>query len=297
VKIALVTVSHAPDLARCALLAESVDRFVSSEISHTVVVSRRDHARFATALPARTRLAVIEPAWPWPLVEVPRLRLWVSPLGQALPVRGWILQQLVKLSAPELVDADLYVFTDSDVAFVRPLDRTRLVDESGRALLVRCPNFGSAGRHRAWQREAARLLGLADAYTGADYVGNLIPWRRDVLLRLRAHIERATGRPWRRALANTLDLSEYVLYGVYCDRVLGGAEAAGHVASDRHLCHALWEGPVDDPALAAHAASLRPDQVAVLVQSRLGVAPADYARWVRALWETTSPNSVPDRDS
>lgn len=287
-KLALLTVSHARDLDRCLLLAESVDRFVSSEISHTVVVSRRDHARFAAALPSRTRLAVIEPAWPWPIVELPRVRLWLSPLGHALPVRGWILQQLIKLSAPELVDADLFVFTDSDVTFVRPLTPAHLVDSDGRALFVRCPEWGQSGRHRAWQREASRLLGLPDAYSGADYVGNLVPWRRDVLLGLRARVESTTGRPWRRALANTLDLSEYVLYGVYVDRVLGGASAAGHVASDAFLCHALWEGPADANALAAHAASLRPDHVAVLVQSRLGVELARYDAWVRDLWAATA---------
>jgi hypothetical protein len=220
-------------------------------------------------------------------VRVPLTRWWISPLGNVIPIRGWILQQLIKLSAPEVVDADVFVFADSEVAFVRPFTRAHVVDSDGRVRFYRCPHFGRDGRHAEWQRAAARLIGTPDEYSGADYVAPLTSWRRDVLVALRARIERARRMAWRRALAHTLDFSEYVLYGVFCDRVLG-LERAGHFATEAHLCHTMWEGSGTPEAMSDHAERLQRDHVAVLAQSRLRVDDEHYARWVRGLWATAA---------
>ena len=268
-RAALVTVSYAADFERCALLVETARRY--ADLPHYIVVSRADFPRFSSLLGGRTRLVVIEDIWPWRLVEVQRVRLWLS--LYAPPMRGWILQQVVKLAAADFVGEEVLVFADSEVAFVRPFDASHVVDGAGRVRLYHCPGFGKTGRHLQWQRAAARLLGLEPRFFGADYVGNIITWRRDTLLQLRERIS-AHHRDWRRAVCRRLDLSEYTLYGIFVESVLGGA---GHYPDEHHLCHALWTLDGDPTAsLRNHLSTLGPSQVAVQIQSRLGIPVAVY---------------------
>jgi hypothetical protein len=264
VRAALVTVSYAADYERCALLVETARRHAN--VPHYLVVSRADRALFSSLLGGRTRLVLIEELWPWRLVELRRFRLWLS--LYAPPMRGWILQQVVKLAAADYVGEDVLVFCDSEVAFVRPFDTSHVVDDAGRVRLFHCPGFGKTGRHLQWQRAAARLLGLAPRFFGADYVGNIITWRRDTLLQLRARIDEQHG-DWRRAVCRRLDLSEYTLYGIFVESLLAGA---GHYLDEHHLCHALWTVDGDPTAsLRNHLSTLGPSQVAVQIQSRLGI--------------------------
>lgn len=275
-KHALLTVSYAADYERCALLAESVQRFVPPSVPYRIVVSARDARLFRSLADSRTEIVVIEELWPWRLVELKRLRLWLS--LRARPVRGWILQQLVKLQADRIVDAEHLVFVDSDVFFVRPFDpATRVVD--GLVPLFQSPGLFTHGRYAGWHAASARLLGLPRGEHRNDYISNLVTWRRETLLRLQQRVEAVTAGPWLRALCNTLDLSEYNLYGTFCDRVLGFA-AAGHFVEHKPICHSLWhladagESPRD--AVQRHVRALEPHHVALHIQSRIGVPVALY---------------------
>ena len=47
-------------------------------------------------------------------------KMWLSPDGW--PVRGWIMQQITKLSASFAVNTELILFADSDLKFIRILN-------------------------------------------------------------------------------------------------------------------------------------------------------------------------------
>jgi hypothetical protein len=59
-------------------------------------------------------------------------------------------------------------------------------------------------------------------------------WDRRVVLALLDRIELVTGRPWPDAIASRLHVSEFILYGVFVDGVLGAS--ANVVAADSMLC-------------------------------------------------------------
>lgn len=178
------------------------------------------------------------------------------------------MQQLVKLSANHATDADLLMFADSDLQFVRPFG-PKQVYRDGELRLHRIPGAKQQGRHLTWHHRACDLLGLERRYAGADYVGQLITWRRDHLLGLQNHIESVTGRPWYRAVSRSLHISEYILYGTYVDHVVG-RDKNSHYDCETDLCHCCWFAEQAHQLSLGHT-RLGPEQIALLLQSNLGL--------------------------
>lgn len=95
-KTVLITPSHLPDLQRCELLLETADKHVSGMAGHCLIVDQSDMPSFAHLQSNHITLIAKEdllPGWikksPWPR------KWWLS--TKTMPVRGWILQQVVKL--------------------------------------------------------------------------------------------------------------------------------------------------------------------------------------------------------
>lgn len=230
----LITPSFRGDLAMARLLCASVDRHVDEDINHVLAVPRRDLSLFADLASPRRSVVDQRSVLPRGFFNLPlpqqvsvgprftkRLRShWVTPYG---PVRGWILQQIVKLSADALSDHDVLIFADSDNVFVRRFSMDDVLID-GQVRLYSKPGAGYRfPTHRRWHAEAARLLGLpATDYFGSDYIGSGVVWRRDVLIALQQRLEQIHGTCWQRVIARCSSVSEYVLYGVFAEHVLGG---------------------------------------------------------------------------
>jgi hypothetical protein len=126
-------------------------------------------------------------------------------------------------------------------------------------------------RHVIWHDVARRLLGLPPAGPPPlpDYVSALNVWERRVVLALRDRIERVTGRPWLDAIASQLHVSEFILYGVFVDGVLG--TSADVFAADSMLCHSYWgSSPLAPAAAAGFVRGLSPEDVAVMISAKSG---------------------------
>lgn len=274
--VELLTLSYRGDHEVCRLLCESVDRFVPADIVHRLAVPRADLGLFASLANSRRRLVAQEdllPNWfvpvPGWLLRLVRLRrnLYLTPFS--LPVRGWIAQQIMKISAAAESEADVLLHIDSDSAFVRPFSRDSLF-KGGSVRLYRDPMPSGLAGHQAWQRAAGKLLGLPDAaFHGGEYIDPLVIWRPDVARGLVRRIEAISGRNWVATLARTQHFAEYVLYGVYADKIVG-LVAAGHVPETQSLSHPMWSGSFEnDDAIGAFVDALEPQQVACLLQSTL----------------------------
>ena len=200
-------------------------------------------------------------------------RWWLD--ERAWPVRGWIMQQITKLCANFVSRAEHLVFVDSDLQFIAPLSRDTVIRD-GQLRLHRLPGAKNSGRHLAWHHRAADLLNVPRQYFGADYIGQLISWRRSHLEGLQAHLEHSHGRPWYRGIARALQFSEYILYGAYIESVVG-LSASGHFACADDLCHCCWFMQEAD-ALADGRTALRENAVAVLLQSNLGLSDDEERR-------------------
>jgi hypothetical protein len=269
----IITCSYGPDLERCKRLCETVDRFVPWRIRHTLIVPKRDIEAFASLTNGRRELRSIEQTLPASFWHVPGSRRWWLD-GQGWPVRGWIVQQLTKMCADRVTDAEFLLFADSDIQLIRPFDESDVLKE-GRLRLHRIPGAKQAGVHLTWHKRAGALLGTARKYAGADYVGQLITWRRQHLRDMKVHIESITRRPWHRVVGRSLRFSEYILYGTYIDHVHSGTDD-GHYRCDEDLCHCCWFAE-DVHGFARGESRIASRAVALLLQSNIGLAAGEEA--------------------
>jgi hypothetical protein len=185
-----------------------------------------------------------------------------------------MMQQLTKLCADTVTDREYIMFVDSDIEFMRSLEYARFL--RGDALrLHRKPLEKNDGVHLKWHHTAAQLLGLPPRYFGSDYVGPLATWTRTNLILLKEQIENNLGQPWFEAVGRKMTVSEYTLYGVFVEHVLGIRES-GHFECTDNLCHCLWFGRETGQFLQDFKYKQPPQ--AVLVQSNIGLVQEDVNR-------------------
>lgn len=278
---AVVTPTYLPDLARCELLAESLDRSVPN-VAHYLIVDRRDRSAFIHLEGGRRQLVESEAlvgSWMWR--SPGRKGIWLS--LKARPVRGWIVQQILKIAAIEAIPERTLVFCDSDTAFFRHFDRNDLLVD-GKVGLLDVPFCDDANRR--WTAVARRLLGLPQ-HDGnyRNHVGNMICWNRETVKAMQQRVEYSTGINWQVALARTPSFAEYMLYGIFVREVLG-YDAVDHAPSVVRLVKASWgQELTTDAAMHAFFADFEPRTVAVMVHSKDGIDPARYRHHLEHLWK------------
>nr|WP_219732944.1 DUF6492 family protein [Mesorhizobium sp. NBSH29] len=274
----MVTASYAPDLERCRLLCETMDRYVTGSSHHYLLVEGRDVALFRQ-LEGPNRTVIDErdllPAWlhaVWDPTSLFRRRIWLSTRTQ--PMRGWHVQQLRRMAIGAHVGQDILVYCDSDVAFLKPFDCGAFWRGDKVRLFRRDGALPMQGDHPVWSRNAGKALGIANPEISShDYIATLIAWRRDTLNAMCRHIEDAHGRPWVQTVGRARKFSECMLYGRYVDEVRGGD---GHCHDDAELCRVYWTGPkLDDDGFRAFVEGMAPEQAAIGMQSFIGT---DLAR-------------------
>jgi len=285
----LITCSFSGDLELCRLLCQSIDRFVPQEIRHTLYVPARDIPLFADLATEQRAILAQEdllPRWFWkaPLpspkwrarLRLPRRNVYITPVS--LPVRGWIAQQIMKISASLRAKTEIVAHLDSDNVIIRPLTAAHLI-HNGQVRFRADPDGIGLATHRPWYAAGARLLGLPPGdYYSADYIDQFVVWRRSVVEGMVARIASTTGRDWRVALARTPEFAEYVLYGMFVERVLG-PDAAGVFVEPRSLCHSRWTGRIANAAQEdAFVSELQPDQIACVIQSTIPMTLVERTR-------------------
>jgi hypothetical protein len=285
--LTIVTCSYGPDEQRCRRLCRSIDRLVTDNIEHCIIVPRRDYRLFCDLQNSRRRIVTTESVVPGGFRHLPLARkMWLSPDGW--PVRGWIMQQITKLSASFAVNTELILFADSDLKFIRFLnDALFYRDELLR--LHRVPGALHDRVHCDWHRGAAQLLGSKSRDFGSDYVGQLITWRRGNLQALHRHLELIHGKPWYLPIAHSFKFSEYTLYGAYVEHVLG-IDHSGHFYCSDDICHCCWF-TADAEMLRNGAAVISGRAQAVLLQSNLGLRAEHEAELLAAAQHCIQPTS------
>jgi hypothetical protein len=245
---ALVTPSFRLDFERCALLVESVDRWVHSSVRHYIIVDRRDVPLFKPLVSRRTELLVVEDIVPRWLVRVPGVRrFWLS--FKTRPIKNWILQQIVKLSIPSAVSDDVLLNTDSDVFFVAPFDPREQERAGAVPLFVESGQRGLIPSNDRWHTVASELLGIEPQPSyDTNFIDNVVPWRRLNVIAMRERIQESTGKLWQLALAPQSAFSEYVLYGLFNRKIL--AESSGHWEDRTQRTLSYWGTvPLTQPEL------------------------------------------------
>ncbi len=282
-RVAVVTVSFWRDFELCRDLNASVMRFWPASTIHYVIVDRRDLELFSVLENERTVVSAVEEVIPPGYFKLAFSKRWWLSTAALRPALGWLVQQLVKISFALAAKEDVLVNVDSDVRFIRPVDPGLFVRD-GLTRMYRLPDGIVAGmNHVKWHRNVTRLLGVrADAVPMADYVGNMISWNRRVVGEVCERIEAVTGLPWHVAFTRGRQVSEYLAYGLFVDKV-AGREAAGVWVDERSWCHTYWgPEPLTAEAMPAFVQQLRDDDLAFSIAGYTGTAP-DVANAATAL--------------
>jgi hypothetical protein len=270
---ALVTPSYWRDVERCKMLVESVNRWVTPDVRHYLVIANRDLHLFRHMLTPRTELIVVEDIIPRWLFRVPYLRrFWLS--RRTLPVRNWILQQIVKLSVPAAVTEDVLLYADSDMFFIEKYDPRNFEREGRVPLFVETGQRGLIPHNDEWHITAARLLGVpAETTYDTNYINQLIWWRRESVLAALQRVESVQQCEWAQAIASLIrGFSEYTFYGVYVDRV-AGAEHAGHWHDGEIRTLNYWEPtPLNRRGLESLKSSRQRQHHSVMVSAKSDTA-------------------------
>lgn len=286
-KSVIITPSYAPDFERCKLLCSSVEKYVTSYDRHVIIVDACDRELFNSLAGPKTEIITKESILPRWLKKIPGSKKWWFSF-RSLPVRGWILQQITKLSVAECIDADLYIFADSDIVVIRPVDTSSFVKE-GKVRLYRVPRQEqdyNEPRHKAWYKFAGELFKLTgDDHLKSDYIGHLVTWRRETLLKLNEYIRDVSGKKtWQEHLCGTFDFSEYILYGIFSEFVL--KDKSGHYWDESEICHASWSYVINNlDDFREFLQKLQPHHKAICVQSNLNMEPAVYLDYIKSLME------------
>lgn len=266
--MAILTPSYLPDIEGFRRLHESVLRFTDNRTVHHAIVPRRDLAAFKAIGSPRLRVwseADFLPPGFYATDALAALRRRVPVLPSSLncsalnlrrpwpPVRGWILQQLLKLSAASKLAADALVIIDSDVVLVRQMP-TDAYFRNGVVRTYEKPDAVTAGlqRHVQWTKTAHCLLGLpwVERASFPDYVGGIVSWDPRVVADCLARVETVAGKDWASAVTQNLHFSEFILYGTYLRHF--GTAAQKSFCEPTTRCHSYWS---PEPLTEAEASS------------------------------------------
>jgi hypothetical protein len=236
VDLAVLTPSFRGDAALFADLHESVLANTAPSVVHHVVAPPSDAHLFRQYEGARCRVWTHRDLLPRSYLSVPYASgLTLSVRRPWLPVRGWVVQQLMKMAGTAAIDARAVLIMDSDAVLLRELTLEQFTRD-GRPWHFRRDLAVTAGmnRHLVWHQVARKLLGVSGGVSAPapDYISPITVWDPAVVRDLMAHIADSTGRSWIDAVARELHVSEFILYGVFVDHVVGGI-----ATFDGPLCH------------------------------------------------------------
>ncbi|QAY59979.1 hypothetical protein ET475_08205 [Microbacterium protaetiae] len=276
----VVTPSHAPDFPSFARLHRSVIEHTDPMVRHIVAVPDRDVPLFRSVDTGRLDVIGYRAVLPRRFVStIPLARIPGLPRGFRInavnatrpwpPIRGWMLQQLVKLAVVSTLEADVALLIDSDVLIVRPLVESTFRDKAGVVRLYRSPHgiTPAMTRHLAWQAAARALLGTSKVEPDSpDYISAFASWDPELVRASTSRVAETTSRDWRDVIGSRLDFSEFIFYGTY---VMTLADARYRTnTQQRSLCHSHWDPtPLDLEHADRFLDRLHPDDVAVHIQS------------------------------
>ncbi|WP_030924610.1 DUF6492 family protein [Streptosporangium amethystogenes] len=269
-ELAVITPTYGPDAELFADLHRSVLKHTSDETVHHVIISPVCTSVFAKFAGPRCRIWTYNELLPKYYIRLAPYSLWVNSRRPWPPVRGWVMQQTLKIALSARLDVDVVLIADSDVVLVRPTSPASFTVD-GRLCLHReekgvTPDME---RHVMWHQVSRELLGLPPAPPPplTDYVTAMNFWVPATVRAMQRRMTETTGRHWLDAFNSRLHISEFMLYGVFVDEVLSGTTEPP--PSNTTICHKNWQRtPLDHEGAVAFADRLGPEAVAMMISAK-----------------------------
>jgi hypothetical protein len=271
-ELAVITPCYRGDVELFRELHRSVLEFTSTDTIHYVFVPPQDIEMFREYEGPRCRVTVRSELLPPYYFRMPRTEVYVNIKRPWPALRPWVTQQTVKMAAAAQLDVDVVLLADSDAILVRPTsaDAFRV---QGRLALHREEKAVSAEmtRHVLWHQVARTLFGLPPAPPPplTDYVTALNFWEPAVVRDMQRRIAEIGGRNWMDVFNAQLHVSEFMLYGVFVDEVLGAD--GDRPATAGVICQNYYtREPMTPEQAIVFADGLAPETVAIMISSHSG---------------------------
>lgn len=215
--------SYRADYEECLLLCESIERFVPEEMPHYIFVNDEDLDLFKHLGGGRRMIYPKSVVLPRAMLRIPFRILGhhfhISPF--TIPVREWIIQQIVKLSVWEVIDAGYEIFlnVDSENVFMKPFSLDSVLKEERLGVFRQKYTGRFLQSYTQFFSSGKKLLGLNESIGDLltyDYMGSVVGFRRNTLVALCHEIARRHwSHDYKIALMNTYRFSEYFLYALF----------------------------------------------------------------------------------
>ena len=268
-QISILTPSYHADFERCKLLCESIDKYVKGYSFHSLIVNDDDYNLFRPLEGVKRRVMRYSDVIPSRLKVIPRVfkqDYWVS--WNALPLKGWHVQQIVKIAATMKFLDERMCIIDSDMAFACPFDLTPF--KAPNKLPFLCLDQvvpETQTYHSAWVKSSHKLLGLSNPiFPANDYIGNMVFWDKEAVHAMVKQIEQKTSQEWSTALNRARDFSEYMLYGNF---VAHSSEFfKKHRVIDAPYFKTHWtDQTLNEQEIKTIIENLKPNEVIIGIQS------------------------------
>ena len=288
--LCILTPSHRCDLARFAVLRESIRAFAPG-IPHIALVHTEDYDYFHRRFQSERNFEIIPTADILPR-EIERRRRksgpkWLIRNGFRGQIRGWHAQQLAKIFALAASRYEAALFVDSDVLICRPLQaRDFYIDGRLKLFRQRATNAEQMDFDISTHDLLKNPLHTVTEFF--DYIFQPACFRRSTAIRLLEELVRQRGSEseWIRRFLKERRPSEYNLLG-YAATVLEGGRNYGLVECSPADLHHAVRFPEDlgrfDQEMRRMLA--QPKQFA-LIQSTVGIDPEKIAAAFRFLVDT-----------
>ena len=239
---AIITPSYIKDYERCKLLVESRKKFLKEDVVQYIVIDKSDLKLFKKLECHRTKLLIKQKILPWWILKLPfHIRgktVWLSLKGRLL--RGWIIQQMIKLAVARHVVEDVLVYMDSDEFFTKSTSFNSLFFKNEKLRLYK----NDGGCDHKWASTIANILSLTvsdcEKYS---FVGHPVTWNREKVIELCDYMAVRHKTDWFSVVARYWNFSEYQLYGCYMLYVDQSNDS--YYVSDIEYSHQLyWKGGV-----------------------------------------------------
>lgn len=276
---AIITPSYSRDFELCRLLCKSIDAFVVGNWHHYIIVSREDLHLFSELEGPRRSIVEKQTLLPKGLVHLPRLSLFANRLigfkkfslwfsWRIGLMVGWQVQQLIKIEMACRVKEIGVLCCDSDVFFVRTFHVEKQLKDGKYRFFRSQQDFEEKEQPNShFLVSSAKILGIkGKPFPCPEYVGPLITWHRPTVQALCHHVEKVNGRDWQSAMGRWYSLSEYSIYGLFADRILG--DNTHLTNSFETLCKTVWsKTEMNNSTLNDFCDNLGAHEVAICVQS------------------------------
>lgn len=240
--LAIVTQSYRGDFNECRLLCESIDRFVDKSIAHYIFVNDEDYMLFNNGSISNRHIikkksTILPKYWFNFPFKILGHKYFISPV--TIPVREWIIQQICKLGAFDIIgdSVDAIINIDSETVFMRPFNVNDIYDVRTDKYIFFKESFREEPCHEEYCLASKKILNLPVGLDKLDkfcYMSHPVVFVRENISMLLNEINNngTFFKNWKNILGNTYRFSEYYLYGIFTDYILN---LKRHYIIDEHL--------------------------------------------------------------